>query len=183
VEGLLEGLSDRRFEVRYRSGRALAELHEHHPSLRLEADRVFDAILREVTVDRQIWESQRLLGELEDQSDTPFLDDFLRERAGRSMEHVFTMLSLVLPGAPLRIAYRGLFTTDDNLRGTALEYLENALPDRIRLRLWPFLEDRRERTSAGREREEIIADLMRSNESISLNLEEIRRRVSRGGDE
>jgi AAA family ATP:ADP antiporter len=180
VEGLLAGLSDRRFEVRYRSGRALAELHENHPSLVVEADRVFDAVLREVTVDRQIWESQRLLGELEDQSDTPFLDDFLRDRAGRSMEHVFTVLSLALPGAPLKIAYRGLFTNDDNLRGTALEYLENALPDRIRLRLWPFLEDRRPRHSGTRDREEIIADLMRSNDSISLNLEEIKRRVSRG---
>jgi ATP/ADP translocase len=180
VEGLLYGLADRRFEVRYRSGRALAELHEHYPSLELVADRVYDAVMREVTVDRQIWESQRLLGELEDRSDTPFLDDFLRERAGRSMEHVFTVLSLVLPGAPLKIAYRGLFTNDDNLRGTALEYLENALPDRIRLRLWPFLEDRRPRHSTTRDREEIIADLMRSNDSISLNLEEIRRRVSRG---
>jgi ATP:ADP antiporter, AAA family len=130
-------------------------------------------------VDRQIWESQRLLGELEDRSDEPFLDDFLRQRAGRSMEHVFTVLSLVLPGAPLKIAYRGLFTNDDNLRGTALEYLETALPDRIRLRLWPFLEDRRPRQATVRDREEIIADLMRSNDSISLNLEEIRRRVSR----
>lgn len=180
IDGLLSGLTDRRFEVRYRSGRALAELHEHHPSLELAPDRVYDAVLGEVMVDRQIWESQRLLGEVEDRSDTPFLDDFLRERAGRSMEHVFTVLSLALPGAPLKIAFRGLYTTDDNLRGTALEYLENALPDRIRLRLWPFLEDRRPRHSSSRDREEIIADLMRSNDSISLNLEEIRRRVSRG---
>jgi AAA family ATP:ADP antiporter len=183
VEGLLYGLADRRFEVRYRSGRALAELHEHYPELELRPERIFDAILREVTVDRQIWESQRLLGEVEDRSDTPFLDDFLRERAGRSMEHVFTVLSLVLPGAPLKIAFRGLFTNDDNLRGTALEYLENALPDRIRARLWPFLEDRRPRNARTRDREDIIADLMRSNDSISLNLEEIRRRVSRSSGE
>jgi hypothetical protein len=183
VEGLLYGLSDRRFEVRYRSGRALAELHEHYPSLELTASRVFDAVLREVTVDRQIWESQRLLGEVEDRSDTPFLDDFLRERAGRSMEHVFTVLSLVLPAAPLKIAFRGLYTNDDNLRGTALEYLETALPDQIRTRLWPFLEDRRPRHVGLRDREEIIADLMRSNDSISLNLEEIKRRVSRGSGE
>ena len=179
VEGLLYGLADKRFEVRYRSGRALAELHEHYPELSINAERVYEAVMSEVTVDRQIWESQRLLGEVEDRSDEPFLDDFLRERAGRSMEHVFTVLSLVLPGAPLKIAYRGLFTNDDNLRGTALEYLENALPDRIRLRLWPFLEDRRPRQATARDREEIIADLMRSNDSISLNLEEIRRRVSR----
>jgi ATP:ADP antiporter, AAA family len=179
IEGLLHGLRDKRFEVRYRSGRALAELHEIHPHLEIPQKRVFDAVLREVTVDRQIWESQRLLGEVEDRSDTPFLDDFLRDRAGRSMEHVFTVLSLALPGAPLKIAFRGLYTNDDHLRGTALEYLETALPEEIRLGLWPFLEDRRQRRSSAREREEIIADLMRSNDSISLNLEEIRRRAGR----
>ncbi len=180
VNGLLEGLGDRRFEVRYRSGRALAELHRHHPELEIPGQRVFDAVLREVMVDRQIWESQRLLSEADEGVEDPFLDEFLRERAGRSMEHVFTVLSLALPEAPLRIAFRGLFTDDEHLRGTALEYLENALPDPVRVRLWPFLEDRRPRRSGGREREEIIADLMRSNDSISLNLEEIRRRASKG---
>jgi len=105
------------------------------------------------------------------------MDEFLRERAGRSMEHVFTMLSLVLPPTPLKIAYRGLFTDDDLLRGTALEYLENALPDNIRRRLWPFLEDRRTGGGAARAREDIIADLIASNQSIALNLEELRKKV------
>jgi hypothetical protein len=82
----------------------------------------------------------------------------------------------VLPATPLKIAYRGLFTDDDVLRGTSLEYLENALPEGIRLRLWPFLEDRR-RARAVRDREEIIADLLRSNQSIALNLEELRKKV------
>jgi AAA family ATP:ADP antiporter len=176
VDGLLQGLQDKRFEVRYRAGRALVELQQRH-ELRVPADRVVAAVEREVTVDRSIWESQRLLGGLEDASEAPLMDEFLQKRAGRSMEHVFTMLSLVLPPAPLKIAYRGLYTDDDQLRGTALEYLENALPDTIRRRLWPFLEDRRTGGSTGRAREEIIADLLASNQSIALNLEELRKKV------
>lgn len=176
IEGLLHGLEDRRFEVRYRAGRALVEMQQRH-GLTVPDDRVLAAVEREVAVDRNIWESQRLLGALEDGSEAPLLDEFLRDRAGRSMEHVFTMLSLVLPGTPLKIAYRGLFTDDDVLRGTSLEYLENALPENIRLRLWPFLEVRRIPKRETRDREEIIADLLRSNQSIALNLEEIRKRV------
>lgn len=176
VDGLLHGLEDKRFEVRYRSGRALVELQQRH-DLRVPVDRVVAAVEREVTVDRSIWESQRLLGGLEDASEAPLMDEFLQKRAGRSMEHVFTMLSLVLPPAPLKIAYRGLYTDDDLLRGTALEYLENALPDTIRRRLWPFLEDRRTGRGTGRAREDIIADLLASNQSIALNLEELRKKV------
>ena len=36
------------------------------------------------------------------------------------------MLSLVLPTEALKVAYRGLHTDDQTLRGTALEYLESA---------------------------------------------------------
>ena len=67
------------------------------------------------------------------------MDEFLKDRAGQSLAHVFTLLSLVLPTAPLQIAYRGLHTDDPKLRGTALEYLEGVLPQDIRQRLWPFL--------------------------------------------
>ena len=51
------------------------------------------------------------------------------------------------------------------------------LPPDIRQRLWPFLEDKRAGGGAQRSREEIVADLLRSNQSIMLNLEELRRRA------
>ena len=68
-------------------------------------------------------------------------------------------------------------TTDLYLQGTALEYLEGLLPAPIRERLWPFLEDRRTRGGPQRPRDEVLADLMRSNQSIMLNLEELQRRA------
>ena len=86
-----------------------------------------------------------------------------------------------LPPEPLRIAFRGLHTDDPRLRGTALEYLEGVLPPRIREQLWPFLEDRRPAASREtRPRDEILADLLRSHESIMINLEELQRRAQDG---
>ena len=92
-----------------------------------------------------------------------------------SLAHVFTLLSLVVPREPLQLAFRGLQTDDEHLRGTALEYLDSVLPGQIRQRLWPFLEHRPSRR-ATRPPEEAIAALLRSNKSIMLNLEELRRR-------
>jgi hypothetical protein len=179
VDGLLLGLEDLRFEVRFQCGRSLASIVEKNPRIRIDKERVFDVVRKEVAVGRPVWESHRLLDTVEADSRS-FVDEFLKDRAGQSLAHVFTLLSLVLPTAPLQIAYRGLHTNDPGLRGTALEYLEGVLPPDIRDRLWPFLSDRPRGQRDGRARDEILADLLRSNESIMLNLEELRRRTGTG---
>jgi len=102
----------------------------------------------------------------------------VKRRAGQSLAHVFTLLSLVLPTVPLQVAYKGLQTDDSALRGTALEYLEGVLPRDIRDRLWPFLGDSVvRRPASARSREQVLDELLRSNESIMLNLQELRRRM------
>ena len=102
-------------------------------------------------------------------------DEVLRERASRSLEHVFTLLALVLSRQHLTIAFRALHTSDPMLRGTALEYLETLLPEPIRARLWPYLEDRRSARPAARPAADVAQDLLRSRQSIALNLEALRR--------
>lgn len=179
VDGVLLGLEDLRFEVRFQCGRSLASIVEKNPRIRIDKERVFDVVRREVAVGRPVWESHRLLDTVEADARS-FVDEFLKDRAGQSLAHVFTLLSLVLPTAPLQIAYRGIHTDDPGLRGTALEYLEGVLPPDIRDRLWPFLSDRPRKQSDTRARDEILADLLRSNESIMLNLEELRRRTGTG---
>jgi hypothetical protein len=174
VDGLLYGLEDQRFEVRFQCGRSLAAILAKNGLIRIDRDRIFDVVRREALVSRPVWESQRLLDEL-DADERSFVDEFLKARAGQSLAHVFTLLSLVLPAAPLQISFRLLHTDDRALRGTALEYLEEVLPSDIRDRLFPFL-DSTARTRPRRPRDEIVADLLRSNESIQLNLEELRRR-------
>ena len=169
TETLLAGLADRRFEVRFRCGRALARQNKRVDS-HIDPQRVFAAVIREVSVDRKVWESYRLLDQLEDHEDPGFVDEVLKERANRGLEHVFTLLSLVLEAQPLIIAFKGLYTDDGALRGTALEYLEAVLPADVRKELWPFLEGNQRQDPSKRTREEIVEQLLRSNESIQLNL-------------
>lgn len=177
VDGLFAGLGDRRFEVRYRCGRALARLCQEAPDLRPDRARVVRAIARELAVDRGVWESYRLLDHGEDE----LVDEVVRDRAGRGLEHVFTLLSLVVEREPLWIAYRGVHTSDPVLRGTSLEYLESALPPDVWRGLGPFLEPERRPGAPGRPRAEVLAELLRSNASIMANLEELRRRAGQGG--
>jgi hypothetical protein len=48
---------------------------------------------------------------------------------------VFALLSLAVEREPLQAAYRALVGGDASLRGTALEYLENVLPEDVGRRL------------------------------------------------
>jgi ATP:ADP antiporter, AAA family len=182
TDGVLLGLDDLRFEVRYQCGLSLSQILDKNPRVLIDSQRIFDVVLREATVGRPVWEGRRLLdqSDLLDDERASFVDEFVRDRAGQSLAHVFTLLSLVLPREPLQIAFRSLHTNDRQLQGTALEYLEGVLPAPIRDRLWPYLEDRRPASRVSRPREEILADLVRSNHSIFLNLEELKQRASEG---
>ena len=171
IGGLFLGLNDKRFEVRYRCGRALAAMVRSDPGLVPEMNDVFHAVSRELDVGRRLWDSYRLL----DGGDE---DQLLGDRANRGLEHVCTLLSLILPKEPLRISFCALHTDDEMLRGTALEYLESVLPGQIRERLWPLLEDKRPQDRAPRSREEVLAALFQSHQSIQLKLEELRARKS-----
>jgi hypothetical protein len=177
AHAVMLGLDDIRFDVRNQSARALAAIAEKNPRVTIDRERIFEVVLREVAVGRPVWESRRLLDGVA--SDSP-LDAFVRDRAGESLAHVFTLLSLVLPREPLQIAFRSLQTDDAYLRGTALEYLEGVLPPPIRIKLWPFLEAKQNKPSS-RPSDTVIADLLRSNHSVLLNLEELRKRGSADG--
>jgi hypothetical protein len=177
TDALLLGLEDVRFEVRYECARSLAAVIEKNPRVVVNTGRVLAAVQGEVAVARRVWEGHRLLNDRDVREADLFVDEVVKDRADRSLAHVFTLLSLILPAEPLQIAFRGLHTDDQNLRGTALEYLESVLPPQIRERLWPFLEDTRPIKRSTRQREDILADLLRSNESIALNLAELQRRA------
>ncbi len=185
IDGLLRGLLDSSFEIRFLCGRALARIHAQDSSVAFDRHRVFTIVLRETRVDRGVWERQRLLEELEEGADEPFVSEYLRQRSSRSLQHVFTVLSLALDKKPLQVAFQGLYTDDPILRGTALEYLESVLPEDIRESLWPFLEKEGKQStsldailhSSGRNRTEVLESLMQSHHSIQLNLKKLRRIV------
>ncbi len=161
ADGLLRGLEDHRFEVRYECGRALLRVTESAPDVKVPLDAVLVAVKREVAMSSEVWETQSDFDE--DDDDRPALiDRLLRDRVHRSLEHVFTILSLHLDREPLRLAFKALHQEDESLRGTALEYLENVLPDEVRDAVWPFLGEARPMRQA-RPATEIFDELIRRN--------------------
>lgn len=182
-DGLMQGLGDRRFEVRYQCGRAMAVLHDKVGWIQVHQRHLLERIEKELNVSRPVWEGQRLLDGVEDSEISPLMDEFLRTRSSRSLEHVFTLLMLVFPKEPLRVAFRGLHTDDAYLRGTALEYLESTLPDAVIERLRPLIDadaERSQRRRDARAAEDVLAQLMLSNQSILVNLDEIKRKMETG---
>jgi ATP:ADP antiporter, AAA family len=174
--GVFDALQDRRFEVRYRAGRALIPMAEAIPGLRVDRERVFDLVQTEIAVDRGIWETRQLI-DLPDDEASPMEAELLRDRANRSLEHLFTLLSLILPRQTLRLAFHALHTDDPQLRGTALEYLETVLPEPIRVRLWALLETGDIQPRARGTADQAMRDLLASQETITLALAEVRRRA------
>lgn len=137
VEALLQGLADEEFNVRYSCARALRRMRGRDPALQLPRERVFAAVTREVSVDRETWLSRDLgYAALREGSELADADGV---KLNYSMEHVFTLLGLVLDRDALTLALRAVGSRDRSLSGTALEYLENVLPEEVRRGLWPFL--------------------------------------------
>lgn len=178
-KALFEAMNDRRFEVRYRSARALSYLTREIPDVQIDRERLFEVMMREMAVERELWETRQLIDQPEDDL-SPVEAEALRGRTNRSLEHLFTLLTLALPAETVRLAFHGLHTGDRHLRGTAIEYLETVLPAPVWSRLWPFLNEgealarRRTKTS-----EEAMQELMASQQSIDLALAQARRGTKR----
>jgi hypothetical protein len=165
ADALILALDDERFDVRFQSARSVAAIRERNPHIRIDEERILDVVLRETAVGRPVWTSGRLLDD-GGYRESP-LDEFVRDRAGQSLAHVFALLSLVLPSQPLKIAFRSLHSQNSRLRGTALEYLEGVLPTKVRDQLWPFLVAERT-TAPSQPHGEVMANLLRSSSSVTL---------------
>jgi ATP/ADP translocase len=166
-EALLGGLEARRFEVRYRSGVALARRHRSSSARAPEfADRIWRAVREELGHERPIWELQRLL------DDQPTTDDLVSGRVyGRgelSLEHSFRLLSMVMDAGAVRTAFHGIVMGDHALKSLSLEYLEQTLPPDVRARLWPFIGDISDlqRRQQLRPMEEVVADLLKTGATL-----------------
>ena len=144
VQGLVEGLKDSEFDVRYRCGHALADLQRADRSLDIPEQTIMEVVAQEVAADQAQWQHRRLREEVSPDIHGE-IDALLEARDDRNLQHVFTLLSLALGRDAIVLSLRALSSEDANLRGTALEYLHNVLPEPVREPLWPRLAERSER--------------------------------------
>jgi hypothetical protein len=104
AEGLAAALDDPSFDVRTSATAALAALHERSAVVRVSREDVLRRVRRE-------------------------LDS--GETVDRQLPQLFALLSLTLERGPLQIAWAAMKGQDRALRGTAMEYLSNVLPDDV----------------------------------------------------
>jgi hypothetical protein len=135
VDGLVTGLDDARFEVRYQCSRALDRLLAKYSTLTAPPGPVLAAVERELSVPAPIWNGHRLIDD--EDAGVPGADAV---RAQRNLEHVFSMLTTVYPRESLQVALGGLRASNPALRSLAIEYLEGVLPPAIQVRLWALVD-------------------------------------------
>ncbi len=158
IDALLQGLVDEEFNVRYSCARALARMQSRNSALIIAKETVFAAVHREVDVKHEEWDGRRLTSvEGAGEEDAPATDS--EAPVHRSLEHVFNVLGLILDRDALKLALRAVLSSDANLRGTALEYLENVLPEDLRRDLWRHLDIGHHAPGAKRSAADVLNEL------------------------
>ena len=161
ADGLLLGIADDRFEVRYQCGRALIRLTEANDAIVIPRERIIEATQRELAVGKKVLATvanEDFDDDINPDEQTSLMAMLARDRVDRSLEHVFTILSLHLDREALRMAFRALHQEDTHHRGTALEYLDTVLPAEVREGIWPYL-GASAPLQAARPANEILAEL------------------------
>lgn len=185
---LLAALGTDRFEIRYRAAQALARRRRVGlPQAPGDGStRIWAALRAEVARDRPVWELQHLLDAQREAEGDEIVLERAELRGGRSLEHAFRLLSLVLEPEPVRAAFRGIVRGEERYRGFAQEYLEQVLPADVRERLWLFIGDlsAAQKRAERRSLEAVVGDLMSSQATLFGNAEqqEALRRLLDEGD-
>ena len=123
LDGLVNGLRDSRFEVRYHSSRAINRILASDPALGVDRNVVIAAIERELSAPSERRAGYRLL-DLPEQATT---GSTLVEHS-RFLEYVLSLLSTMIAREPLDAAVHGIHSTHIGVRGLAVEYLDQVLP-------------------------------------------------------
>jgi ATP:ADP antiporter, AAA family len=169
---LWRAMSDPRFEVRYRAGRALLELRHANHTLPFTADEAYELVEKELSVERTVLKNYRLLDSDPQIAKTHAAEPLATVSSSTALAHVFNLLALALPPEPVRIAFQSLHTQDFELRATALEYLESALPANLSAKLWPLIDVEQAATPTRKPRkpEDLVAALRMSQPVIEAKL-------------
>ena len=145
-------------EMLERIGTSSAEQHltdylfDADPIMRLETVSVLNRVrqaddrapidreLVEVVLDAEIMGHYRSYQVLAQQRSPDPAQPALREEMERELERIFRLLKLLLPEHDLHSAYVGVQSTVHAVHANALEFLEHALPSRLRGSLLPLID-------------------------------------------
>ncbi len=144
AEGLRTALDDPSFDIRAAAAAALAAIHERSGVVRVGREDVLGRVRRE-------------------------LDS--GETVDRQIPQLFALLSLTLERGPLQIAWAAMKGQDRSLRGTALEYLANVLPDDVFPRIRSVFGASTSPVPSARRPVEQVADELRAS-SAGLRIEQ-----------
>jgi ATP:ADP antiporter, AAA family len=162
-DGLTAHLLDERFEVRTRCARAMDRILARRPEYRPDPESMFEVVRQELATTRRFskkgWSEQGVE-----------MEKALKDRTAKSIEHIFTLLGLVLPRQSVRQAFRALHAQDRKLSGVALEYLDSILPRSLREELTAHFEGLLDVTE-GAITEQEVAELVDANPSMMHRLE------------
>ena len=167
VQALVAGLHDARLSLRYRSGQALFAIFAEDPSVvQIEPSVIHERVLAELASGVGDKHEEHHDHEF---APTPWLDDAIRDRLHRKMEHVFSLLSLVYDSSALQLSLRALYAKDERLRGTALEYLDTVLPLEVKNAVWTHLDLEHQRDKARRSEGEVLRELLVSADGLVID--------------
>lgn len=131
MDGLLRGLADDDFEVRLECARSAARMVDARPELRATQKEILPLVERELDSSDRTWE-QRGRRRRDSREHPAILEPADLPSIDRGMEMVFSLLAIAWGGEVMGSTLRAVHCDDPNLRGTALEYLQTVLPEKLR---------------------------------------------------
>jgi AAA family ATP:ADP antiporter len=145
-QGLTLGLKDRELDVRFRCAEALARIKTNHPHLSIDTEAIWRVVYREIAYFSST--------------------GFKLTRGVEPLRYLFNLFGIILGPGVMDVCYNALQAEDPGIRGTALEFLENQLPQNVREPLWPLIASGPTQPKSDRSTKEIMYDLLQAGRSI-----------------
>jgi AAA family ATP:ADP antiporter len=165
MDSLVRGFEDEDFEVRLACARSAVRVVDVDRACRVPGQQVLSLVQRELEVSERKWEQQgRRRGQHVDEP--ALLETGDLARVDRSMELVFSLLALAYGVEVMASTLRALHSADPTLRGTALEYIQTMLPEKLRRRLVQRVPGGDTARVTQRRSEELAQALMQSSASL-----------------
>jgi hypothetical protein len=166
MESLVRGFEDEDFDVRLACARSAARVVEADRTCRVPRQQVVRLVLRELDVSERRWEQQGRRRRKQSAGEPALLEPADLDRIDRSMELVFSLLALAYGVDVMASTLRALHSADPTLRGTALEYIQTTLPEKLRRRLVQRVPGGDTARVTQRRSEELAQALMQSSASL-----------------